>query len=116
MRKSKLVIYVAIAYCIFLVVFYYQSPVLTSGEAVLLAVDYLQNPPEEYGNHLESFQQIEDIQYELYRAQLLPKQGFVAELLNHRQWEVTIYYDGMEPTVVMDAITGEFLTIYGPLN
>lgn len=115
MKKIKFVIFGAIAYCIFLFVYHYQAPLLTSSEAFILAVDYLQNPPEEYGDPFHSFQ-IEDLQYEQYRTQLLPKRGFVAEMLNHREWAVTIYYEEMEPIVVMDAVTGELLRIDGPLN
>lgn len=32
------------------------------------------------------------------------------------EWEVTIKYNGIEPTIVMDAYTGSFIDIYGPLN
>lgn len=44
------------------------------------------------------------------------KRGVYSELVNRRSWEVTFRYDGKEPTVIMDAITGEFITIYGPMN
>lgn len=32
------------------------------------------------------------------------------------EWKVTIKYNGIEPTIVMDAYTGSFIDIYGPLN
>lgn len=114
-EKSKIAV-VVVAVFIALLLFYYQRPVLTSGEALLLAVEYLQKPQEGYSDSLILRKDVMDLQHEDYRSSLTFKQGFFSELLNRRQWEVTIKYEGMELTIVLDAITGEFITIYGPLN
>jgi len=49
-------------------------------------------------------------------ATLNQKSGFWNQLTNRMQSEVTIKYNGIEPTIVMDAYTGSFIDIYGPLN
>ncbi|MER2079682.1 MAG: PepSY domain-containing protein [Psychrobacillus psychrotolerans] len=47
---------------------------------------------------------------------LAQKQGYWNEITNNMKWEVTIKYTGQELTIVMDAYTGEFINLYGPLN
>ncbi len=49
-------------------------------------------------------------------ATLNQKSGVWNQLTNRMQSEVTIKYNGIEPTIVMDAYTGSFIDIYGPLN
>lgn len=38
------------------------------------------------------------------------------KLLNKREWEVTLEYEGQQAVVVINAYTGEFMEIYGLLN
>ena len=49
-------------------------------------------------------------------AFLNQKNGFWNKLTNKKQWEVTVKYNGIQPTVVIDAYTGKFIDLYGPLN
>lgn len=116
MKIGTMATVVALVFIMLLITFQYQRPVMTSGEALIQAVAYLQDLPEDYHESMRLHLQVEELQREDYFTSLNLKRGFLSELLNRRQWEVTIKYDGMEPTVVMDAITGKFITIYGPLN
>ena len=47
---------------------------------------------------------------------LTPKQGYWNEITNKMKWEVTIKYTDKESTIVLDAHTGKFINLYGPLN
>lgn len=93
----------------------YQSPIMSTGEAIISAEKHLQNPPDEWRN-LNLNVDLQGIQIENISAFLKQKKGFWNELTNRKQWEVTIKYNGIEPTVVIDAYTGEFIDLYGPLN
>ena len=59
---------------------------------------------------------LKEISIENISVFLNQKSGYWNELTNRKQWEVTIKYNGSEPTVIIDAYTGEFIDLYGPLN
>ena len=59
---------------------------------------------------------LKEIPIENVSAFLKQKNGFWNELTNRKQWEVTVKYNGIEPTVVIDAYTREFIDLYGSLN
>ncbi|MFJ5791184.1 hypothetical protein ACIQXW_01620 [Lysinibacillus sp. NPDC097162] len=93
----------------------YQSHIMSTVEAISSAERYLQKPPEEWSKSI-SYVDLNEIPIENIRATLNQKSGFWNQLTNRMQWEVTIKYNGIEPTIVMDAYTGSFIDIYGPLN
>jgi len=95
--------------------YFQQPPIITAGEAINNAEKYLLNPPEEWKNSI-SFNGLEEIPPENISVYLIPKHGYWNEITNKLQWEVTIKYNGQESTIVMDAYTGEFLNLYGPLG
>ncbi len=92
-----------------------QKPIMSTGEAKLKAEEHLQNPSKEWGDSIPKVD-VKSLSSEAVETSLRIKRGFYYGLTNQRQWEVTIKYQGMEPTVVMDAYTGELIEIYGPLN
>ena len=93
----------------------YQQPIMNIGEAIASAEQHLQNPPKEWG---ETFSNVDwnDTPAENVSASLTQKDNLWNTLMNRMNWEVTIKNSGQEPTVVMDAYTGKFIEIYGPLN
>lgn len=93
----------------------YQSPIMITGEAILQAEQHLKHPPKEWKNSI-SYIDLKEIPPENITASLNQKRGFWSELINKRQWEVTITYNGTQPTVIMDANTGEFIDLIGLLN
>jgi len=93
----------------------YQSPVMSTGEAITSAEKHLQNPPKEWRKSISNVD-LKGNPIENVSAFLNQKNGFWNELTNRKQWEVTIKYNGIEPTVVIDAYTGKFIDLYGPLN
>ena len=93
----------------------YQSPILSTGEAIFSAEKHLQSPPEEWGKSI-SYVDLKETPIENVSAFLNQKNGFWNKLTNRKQWEVTVSYNGIEPTVVIDAYTGEFIDLYGSLN
>lgn len=93
----------------------YQSPIMSTGEAIASAEKHLQNPPKEWEKSFSSFDWNE-IPLENISASLNQKNDFWSNLTNRMTWEVTIKNNGQEPTVVIDAYTGKFIDIYGPLN
>ncbi|MFF2755743.1 hypothetical protein ACFVR1_18780 [Psychrobacillus sp. NPDC058041] len=95
--------------------FKYQAPIISTGEAIHNAEKYLLNPPEEWKNSI-SFNGLEEIPPENISVNLTSKQGYWNQITNKMKWEVTIKYDGQAPTIEMDAYTGEFINLYGPLN
>ncbi|KQL34413.1 hypothetical protein [Psychrobacillus sp. FJAT-21963] len=111
--KKILIVLVVILLMFFL--YFYQSPIISTGEAINNAEKYLLNPPEEWKNAI-SFNGLDEISPENISVNLIPKQGYWNEITNKMKWEVTIKYTGQESTIVMDAYTGEFINLYGPLN
>ncbi|MDF2066518.1 PepSY domain-containing protein [Bacillus sp. Cr_A10] len=95
--------------------YFYQSPIISTGEAINKAEKYLLNPPEEWRKSI-SFNGLEEIPPENISVNLTPKHGYWNEMTNKMKWEVTIKYTGQESTIVMDAYTGELINLYGPLN
>ena len=95
--------------------YYYKSPIMSSGEAIISIEEYLKNPPQEWGNSMTPAN-LEDIPMESISAVLNRRTGFLNELTNRKQWEITVKYNGIEPTFVIDAHTGDFLDLYGPFS
>lgn len=93
----------------------YQSPIMSTDEAIINVQKHLQSPPKERGKSI-SYVDLKETPIENVSASLKQKNGFWNELTNEKQWEVTVRYNGNEPTVVIDAYTGEFIHLYGPLN
>lgn len=60
--------------------------------------------------------ELKDIPPENIQVQLTPQAGYLNRLVNKQQWELTIKYNDIEPTFVIDAYTGKLITIYGPLG
>ena len=112
MKKILLGLVVVMA-MIFL--YLYQSPIMSTGDAIVKAEKHLQNPPKEWRKSI-SYVDIKEIPIENVSVSLNKKSGFWNDLTNRKQWEVTIKYDGSKPTVVIDAYTGDFIDLYGPLN
>ena len=88
---------------------------ISSDEALIYAEKYLLSPPEEWGISF-SFIGLEEVPEENIHVYLSQKHGFWNELFNRMQWEVTIKSSEMEPTVVIDAYTGDFIDLFGPFN
>jgi hypothetical protein len=95
--------------------YFYQSPMMSTWEAVMSVEKHLQNPPEEWGNSIPPID-VKEIPIENINAVLSQQGGFWNQLTNRMQWEVTVKYSGIEPTVVMDAYNGKLINIYGPLH
>ncbi|WP_084243653.1 hypothetical protein [Planomicrobium okeanokoites] len=108
----------ALLIAILLLTFYnYQKPMLSIEEAIVQAHGYLKNPSSEIGVSVQAIQvELDAVPTENITLALRQQEGFLNELFNHQQWEVTISYEDVIPTVVMDAVTGEVLDIRGPLN
>lgn len=98
----------------FLFAYHYQKPILTTEEAIVQAYEYLLDPPKGYGDDMIPSKKLEEMWP--ISTRLTIKSGFFSEMMNCRVWEVTFRYEGKELSIIMDAITGEFITIYGPLN
>ncbi|RAZ81332.1 hypothetical protein [Planococcus halotolerans] len=108
----------AVLIAIVLFAFYnYQKPMLSTEQAIVQAYGYLKNPPSGTGVSVQAIQvELDAVPTENITLALRQQEGFLNELFNDQQWEVTISYEDVIPTVVMDAVTGEVLDIRGPLN
>lgn len=95
--------------------YFYQSPTISTGEAINNAEKYFLNPPVQWKNSI-SFSGLEEIPPENISVNLTSKQGYWNEITNKMKWEVTIKHTGQELTIVMDAYNGEFMELYGILN
>lgn len=105
-----LVIIVAI-----IILYQYKSAILSTEEAIISIEKHLQNPPKEWRKSI-SYVDLKEIPIGNISASLNQKNGFLNELTNRKQWEVTVKYNGIDTTVVIDAHTGEFIDLYGSLN
>ncbi|MBD7908428.1 PepSY domain-containing protein [Sporosarcina gallistercoris] len=96
-------------------VYSYQKPIIETNQAIHQAKQYLVAPPEEWK---VSFSKVEDeiVPWEVNRTELTKQQGFFWGLMNKRKWEVEFKYESQQVTVLLNAYTGEFVGIYGPLN
>lgn len=113
---KKILSFLLIAIVIF-VLYEYQKPILSTEEAIVQAYEHLKAPPPEFVMSLPPIQiELEEIPAENINLRLHQQEGFLNGLFNHLQWEVTISYEDVVPTIVLDAVTGEVLDIYGPLN
>lgn len=95
--------------------YFHQSPIISTGVAINNAEKYLLNPPEEWAKSI-SFNGLEEVPSENISVQLTQKRGYWNGITNKMNYEVTIKSSGQESTIVMDASTGEFINLYGPLN
>ena len=111
---NKILIGLVVTLLIFLL-YFYQSPIISTSEAINNAEKYLLNPPEEWENSI-IFNGLEGTPPENISVYLTPKPGYWNEITNKVNWEVTIKYNGQESTIVIDAYTGEFINLYGPLG
>lgn len=93
----------------------YKPPILNTGEAVEIALKQLQHPPKEWEKSI-SYVEAKEISAENLEVSLIQQPGFWSKLTNRMQWEITITYNGIKPTVIIDAYSGKFIDIYGPLN
>ena len=59
---------------------------------------------------------LEGVSKENISVNLSHKHEFWNYLFNRMQWEVTIMLPKMEPTVVIDVHSGDFIALFGPLN
>lgn len=102
----------------FAMVYIYQQNPMVTGQAIVHSVELLQNPSEEWGdsNPTLDLSELKALQPDNVEATLNTRQGLLYKLLNRKQWEVTIKFEGHEPTVVFDATTGKLIGLYGPLN
>lgn len=112
MKKIIIVLVVALLMCF---LYFYQSPIISTDVAINNAEKYLLNPPEEWRKSI-SFNGLEGIPAENISLNLTQKDGIWNELMNRMQWEVTIKSPEIEPTVVIDAHTGDFIDLFGPFN
>jgi hypothetical protein len=111
----KKIIYVVLLTMVLLFLYNYQKPILTTEEAVVQAYIHLKNPPK--GVEIEKIEmELRDIPASNIELKLHSKAGSFNEFFNRRQWEVTVAYRDLKPTIVMDASTGKLLEITGPLN
>ncbi|WP_033541519.1 hypothetical protein [Planococcus sp. CAU13] len=114
MKKILSILLIAV---VIFVLYQHQKPTLSTEEAVVQAYEHLKNPPSEFLKSLPPIQiELDDIPGENIQLQMRPQGEFPGRLFNHLQWEVTISYEDVVPTIVMDAVTGEILDIVGPLN
>ncbi|MCM3745692.1 hypothetical protein M3193_16310 [Sporosarcina luteola] len=114
MKRGTAIAFAIVTVLAILFAYQYQKPILTTDEAIVQAYEYLLDPPEKYGDDLIPTKDLEEMWP--INTRLMMKHGFYAEMVNRRAWEVTFRYDGKEPMVILDAITGEFIMIYGPMN
>ncbi|MGG0669126.1 hypothetical protein [Sporosarcina koreensis] len=114
MKRGTTIVIAIVLVLAILFSYQYQKPILTTEEAIVQAYEYLLDPPDGYGDDLIPTKEIEEMWPTLTRLSL--KHGFYSEMVNRRSWEVTFEYDGKEPTVIIDAITGDLIMITGPMN
>lgn len=109
-------ILVGLAVIVAMIILYqYKSPIMSTEEAIISIEKHLQNPPKESRKAI-SYMDLKEIPIENISTVLNQKNGFLNELTNRKQWEVTVKYNGIEPTVVIDAHTGDLIDMYGPFN
>ncbi|MGG0644554.1 hypothetical protein ABE021_11495 [Sporosarcina gallistercoris] len=93
----------------------YQKPILETNEAIDHAKKHLVTPPEEWKTSFPKEGE-EIVSLKVNRTELTKHQGFWSGLMNKRKWEVVLEYESKQVTVVINAYTGEFVGMYGPLN
>ncbi|MCM3125998.1 MULTISPECIES: hypothetical protein [unclassified Mesobacillus] len=94
-----------------------QNPMVT-GEAIVHSIELMQNPSEEWVGSIspKDLNELKGLPPDNVKAILNTREGLWYNILNRKQWEVTIKFKGNEPTVVFDATTGKLIDLYGPLN
>lgn len=114
MKRGTTVVLATVIVFAILFAYQYQKPILTTQEAIVQAYKYLLGPPEGFRDDLIPQKDLEDMWPS--HTRLTMRHDFYSKMVNRRSWEVTFQYDGKEPTVIIDAITGEFIRISGPLE
>lgn len=110
----KKIVFVIIICSVICFSYCYKSPILSTDAALIHAEKGLFNLPEEWVNSAtQSFNGLEEIPEENIHVNLSQKRGFWNELFNRMQWEVTIKSPELNTTIVIDAHSGYFITLYG---
>ncbi|MDW0117547.1 PepSY domain-containing protein [Sporosarcina thermotolerans] len=111
--KKNILIYALLILLLSVVTFtfFYEKPILTTYEATKRAEEILKNPPE--GWEKANLDVGLKVTPENIIANLIKREG---RFFNRYKWEITVIYNGKEPTVVIDAYSGKFIEIYGPLS
>ncbi|MFD1031550.1 hypothetical protein [Metaplanococcus flavidus] len=113
----KKILFAVLMAIIIFALYSYQKPMLSTEEAIVQAYEHLRNPPSNLELNLAPIQiELDEIPAENISLSLRQQKGFLNQLFNHQQWEVTISYEDVIPTVVIDAVTGKILDITGPMN
>lgn len=89
---------------------------MTSGEAIAMAVEHLKNPPKQWNAALSADLDLKKIPPEDISLTLSSMDGSLNKLMNKMQWNVSIRHNGNMHTISMNAYTGEFIDIHGPLH
>ncbi len=100
---------------VMILLYLYQTPIISTSEAISNVEEYLQNPPKELGESISNLD-IEENSLVNSGAYLHEKSGYWNKLMNRQQWEVVVAINGNELTAVIDAYTGELIEFIGPLN
>ncbi len=113
MKKAGITILV-LAIMVFL--FEHQKPVLSTSEAVIQTVKCLNDPPGDLGIQPMNIK-VESLTSEhISKTHLVEKSGLWNNITNRREWEITLHFNGKHTTVIVDAYTGECVSVYGPLS
>ncbi|MFN7252388.1 MAG: hypothetical protein ACK4M9_16645 [Anaerobacillus sp.] len=100
---------------LFITFYEYQKPIMNSGEAMISAVDCINNPPDKMGIFADNIE-IETIPNENIYTYLSQQDGFYNKLMNKQKWEINLKYGDKAPTVVINAYSGKCINVYGPVN
>ncbi|WP_316569465.1 hypothetical protein [Neobacillus sp. YIM B06451] len=110
-------VFTLVGMIIIIFLYLHQGNSLTTGEAIVRVMELSQDPPKEWRSSIHRHNSdLEEIPLEHIRVELQHREGFWNEFFNGKQWEVTIKFGSSEPTIVLDAATGECIGVYGPLN
>ncbi len=114
MRKIVSILLIA---TVIVALYHHQKPIVSTEEAIVHAYEHLKNHSSESEFDIQPIQvELNAIPVENISLTLRQQEGFLKGLFNQQQWEVTISYEDVIPTVIMDAVTGEVLGVTGPLN
>ncbi|WP_236560902.1 PepSY domain-containing protein [Pontibacillus sp. HMF3514] len=94
----------------------HQKPVLSTSGALIQAVKCLNDPPEDLGIRPMNIEVDTLTSEHISKTHLVKKIGLWNSMTNHREWEITLKINGKHPTVIVDAYTGECVSVYGPLS
>jgi uncharacterized membrane protein YkoI len=74
----------------------------------------LQKPPEKWST-LITPTDLKNISPDKIKTSLKKDRAFKS-FIDSYVWEISLEYDGINPTIVLNAYTGEIIDVYGPLN